>query len=125
MQSKQVKRLAERIRRKREKQNRSGVLTVWREVCLSVKPAILRADGKPDAALAFKIAYQNYEPDLKIQKRLGLREHCNKCGRSFRTPSTRKPAQKSAARRWWESLTRVYQEILLEELYRNEVHPSH
>lgn len=117
MQSKQTARLAKRIRRLREKKKR-GKQTVWRVVCETLN--VRTEDGRVDPGLAFRIAYDEYEPsDRAVRQRLGLKDICTKCMRSFRSPRASAIRSKSPARAWWEKLKREDREQVIEISYRN------
>lgn len=113
MQSKRVARLAKQIRKRRAR----GIK--WWDVCLDVKPQIVKADGAtPDTGLAYQIAFNDKEPDREVQKRLGLPDVCIKCHRVFRKPSVRGKQDRSQARIWWNGLSHETQEHVLARLYR-------
>lgn len=117
MQTKQTQRLAERLRRIREKTDRKGNKTKWRVVCLKVKPPILLESGEPDTGLAYQIAYNGKEPeDRHIRERLGLKDICAKCLRPYRKPAG-KANKRSPAREWFINLSREKQENLLEMIF--------
>lgn len=117
MQSKQTQRLAQRIRKARER-ILNGKPTPWRLVCVIVRPQIIKVNGDPDTGLASRIAYDNYEPGLDIQRRLGLREICTRCHRPFRKKVVREKVVPSKGRAWWNSLSFEKQEAILGRLWK-------
>lgn len=118
MQTKQTARLARRIRRLREKKKRRKQ-TIWRVVCEKLN--ILTEDGRVDPGLAYKIGYRDYEPsDRALRKRLGLKDICSKCQRTFRAQRPNPaPRAVSPARAWWGKLKREDREKLIELSYKN------
>lgn len=118
MQSKDTIRLARRIRKKREKKIK-GVLTPWRVVCEELD--IRTEEGKLDTGLAYKIGYQEYEPSNRpMRKRLGLRDICSRCKRTFRVPKSKQILHTlSPARLWWNRIKREEREKLIELSYGN------
>lgn len=115
MQTKQTQKLARKIRRLREKKKPE----IWRVVCEKLN--IRTEDGRVDPGLAYKIGYGDYEPsDRSARKRLGLRDICTKCKRTFRAvkaPAARKAP--SPAQLWWGRLKRQERKKLIELSYKN------
>lgn len=90
----------------------------WKAICVRLK--ILTEDGRPDPGLAYRIGYTEYEPsDRAVRGRLGLKDICTKCKRTFRAPHPVAPRPKSPARSWWGKLKREDREKLIELAYRN------
>jgi len=102
-QTPQTARLAAKIRRIRERQM-GGKQTLWRTVCLTCN--ILTEKGEPDTGLAYKIAYDEYEPGHAVRLRLGMSDICTECHRPKRKPSVRaKTKHVQPWQRWWWKLT--------------------
>lgn len=114
MQTKQTAKLARKIRRLRERKRPLK----WRAVCEKLN--IRTQDGRIDPGLAYRIGYQDYEPsDRALRGRLGLKDICSKCKRTFRAVRSPVIRTKSPARAWWEKLNREDREKLIELSYQN------
>lgn len=112
-QTPQTARIARKIRKLREKKK-----TAWKDVCVRLK--ILKEDGRPDTGLAYKIAYEGYEPTgRELRHRLGLRDICKSCRRPFRVPSVKPRPAKSQARVWFNGLKREERDQVLEWAFGN------
>lgn len=95
-QTKETARLAKRIRDKRDR----GVK--WDKICLEL--GILKDTGLPDTGLAYRIAFDDYEPKgPDLRDRLGLRKICLACLRGFRQVSS-SVRELSPWRLWWRKL---------------------
>jgi hypothetical protein len=111
MQTKPTQRLAKRIRKQRER--RTPVL--WRVIC--EKFGIWKADGEPDTGMAYKIAYDDHEPeDRDVRTRLGLNDMCVKCQRAFRKPGA-KGAERADWQTWWARLRPRERETIIRYHY--------
>jgi hypothetical protein len=77
MKIRQIDQIAKKLRRKHRSTrswNKSAVLC-----------NVLTKDGRPDPAMAWRIAERGYEPKrLETRLRLGLSPHCNVCGQKVR-----------------------------------------
>ncbi len=118
MQSRAVERLAARIRQLRE---RRRPLT-YSEICRRL--GLLKQDGSPDTALAYQIAYKNFEPvKEETLRRLGLPLRCHSCHRLFSDHIEHKhraPRELSPAERWWQGLPTARRTELKEFLFNTQ-----
>ena len=110
-QTKQTKKLAERIRRARERGD------IWEKICRDKK--IYTPTGNPDTGLAYKIAFEGYEPSHRETRgRLGLRDICTACYRIFR--KKREATNPSEASLWWDRLSTKKKSDKIEKMYQME-----
>lgn len=116
-QTKQTAKLAEKIRQARERGD------IWTKICIDnnlyTPPTLLKPNGEPDTGLAYKIAFEGYEPSHReTRDRLGLRDICVKCYRAFRKKGT--PRIVSEARLWWDGLNTKQKSDNIENMYQIE-----
>lgn len=98
-QTKQTQKLANRIRRLHDKK------MTYTEI--SLKLGILTPEGKPNPGLVYKIGFEKYEPAGKeIRARLGLKDICISCLRSFRKPRAAAARSPEPWLSWWRRLSK-------------------
>lgn len=115
-QTPQTARLGRKIRKMRER--KKGGKRAWKDVCKLLN--IMKKDGQPDTGLAYKIAYEGYEPlGRDLRKSLGLRDICTKCKRLFRVVTVKPARAKSPARVWWDKLKGEDRQKIMEWAYSN------
>ena len=116
-QTPQTARLGRKIRKLRERKKNP---LSWKDTCLQEGIRILKQNGDPDTGLAYKIAYEEYEPSgREVRHRCSLKDMCTKCKRVFRIPSQAKKRTKSPALAWWDGLKREDREKVIELSYKN------
>ena len=111
-QTKQTARLAKRIRDRREAEEK------WEAIAQT--EGVLKEDGSPDPGLAYRIAYNDYEPKGKdVRERLGLKKLCLTCMRGFRKiASGARPLSPWLV--WWRRLGKEERDRRIKSQYEQE-----